>query len=147
VHEANNKGKNKVRKGVRMIEIGRLCVKLAGREAGKKCVIVEVIDNKFVIIDGDVRRKKCNIKHLEPLDQTIKITKGTPHDTVIKEMGLKEKKKKAKEKPKSEKPAKQRKTKNAAEPVKPERKEKKEKKPKKEKAKKEKNIENKEQKQ
>ena len=29
------------------IEVGRVCVKIAGREAGEKCVIVEVIDDKI----------------------------------------------------------------------------------------------------
>ncbi|MDD1775029.1 MAG: 50S ribosomal protein L14e, partial [Methanobacterium sp.] len=29
------------------IEVGRICIKLAGREAGEKCVIIEVIDDKF----------------------------------------------------------------------------------------------------
>ena len=35
-----------------MFEIGRLCVKIAGRDAGNKCVIVDVIDKNFVMIDG-----------------------------------------------------------------------------------------------
>ncbi len=34
------------------IEVGRICVKLTGREAGKKCVIVDVIDKSFVLITG-----------------------------------------------------------------------------------------------
>lgn len=96
-----------------MFEIGRLCVKLAGREAGKKCVIVDVMDDKFVVIDGDVRRKKCNIKHLEPLGQTLGITKGAAHEAVVKEfkslgIELTEKKQKA---AKAAKPVKQRKSK------------------------------------
>ena len=28
------------------IEVGRICIKLRGREAGKKCVIVDIIDDK-----------------------------------------------------------------------------------------------------
>ena len=56
------------------IEVGRICVKIAGREAGEKCVIVEVIDDKFVEVVGtSMKNRKCNIKHLEPLDQTIEI--------------------------------------------------------------------------
>ncbi|WP_424355361.1 50S ribosomal protein L14e [Methanobacterium sp. MBAC-LM] len=56
------------------IEVGRVCVKIAGREAGEKCVIVEVIDDKFVEIVGlNIKNKRCNIKHLEPVDQTIEI--------------------------------------------------------------------------
>jgi len=56
------------------IEVGRICVKIAGREAGEKCVIVEVIDDKFVEVVGTtMKNRKCNIKHLEPLDQIIEI--------------------------------------------------------------------------
>jgi len=59
-----------------MYEVGRLCVKLAGRDAGLKCVIVEILDNNFVMIDGQTRRRKCNVKHLEPLKEVVKIEKG-----------------------------------------------------------------------
>ena len=56
------------------IEVGRICVKIAGREAGEKCVIVEVIDDKFVEVVGtSMKNRKCNIKHLEPVDQTMEI--------------------------------------------------------------------------
>ncbi len=56
------------------IEVGRICVKLAGREAGEKCVIIEVIDDKFVEVVGNtVKNRRCNIKHLEPLDETIEV--------------------------------------------------------------------------
>jgi len=56
------------------IEVGRVCVKISGREAGEKCVIVEVIDDKFVEVVGtNNKNRRCNIKHLEPVDQTIEI--------------------------------------------------------------------------
>ena len=67
------------------MEIGRLCVKLAGRDAGKKCVIVDVLKDNFVMIDGATRRRKCNILHLEPLAQMIQIKKGASHADVAKE--------------------------------------------------------------
>lgn len=79
-----------------MIEIGRLCVKTAGRDAGKSCIIIEVIDNTFVMVDGLTRRKKVNIKHLEPLKETVKINKNASHEEVLAELeklGIKEKKK------------------------------------------------------
>jgi len=61
------------------IEVGRICVKTAGREAGEKCVIIEVIDDKFVeVIGTSVKNRKCNIKHLEPLEQTIEIKSEDP---------------------------------------------------------------------
>src|SRR2546426_8305819 len=34
------------------IEVGRVCVKTLGREAGLKCVIVDVIDKNFVLVTG-----------------------------------------------------------------------------------------------
>ena len=74
-----------------MIDVGRLCVKIAGRDAGKKCVVVEVLDNKFVLIDGETRRRKCNIVHLEPLEQTVSIEKNASHDVVVgvfKKLGI-----------------------------------------------------------
>ncbi len=56
-----------------IFEVGRLCVKLAGRDAGRTCVVVEETTPGFVVVDGDVRRKRVNIKHLEPLEQTIEL--------------------------------------------------------------------------
>ena|SRR3989344_4991836 len=95
-----------------MLEVGRVCVKIAGREAGRKCVIVEVIDHNFVIVDGQVKRRKCNITHLEPLSQVLKLKKGASHEEVLKELqSLGVKSTETKPKGKKEKPAKQRKIK------------------------------------
>jgi len=65
-----------------MIEIGRLAVKFAGRDAGKRCVIVDIIDKNYVLIDGETRRRKCNICHLEPLKEAVGIKKGASHNSV-----------------------------------------------------------------
>ena len=94
-----------------MIEIGRLCVKIAGRDAGKKCVIVDILDGKYVLIDGETRRRKCNVLHLEPLNQTVKIEKNASHEDVtkaLKELGIEALQ--TKPKPKTQKPLKKRKT-------------------------------------
>ena len=57
------------------IEVGRVCVKTAGREAGSKCAIIEIIDDNFVeVVGADVKNRRCNIDHLEPLDETIEVT-------------------------------------------------------------------------
>jgi large subunit ribosomal protein L14e len=71
-------------------EPGRLCLKVAGRDAGRRCVIVERINEQMVLVDGDVRRKKVNVKHLEVLPQTVKIGKGTSAEVkkAFTEMGL-----------------------------------------------------------
>ncbi|MBC8500472.1 MAG: 50S ribosomal protein L14e [DPANN group archaeon] len=66
-----------------LFEVGRLCIKTAGRDAGLKGVVVDVLDNKFVLIDGQTRRRKCNIKHLEPLKETIKLKKKASHKEVV----------------------------------------------------------------
>ncbi len=66
-----------------MIEVGRVCVKIAGRDAGLKCVVVDVLGKNTVLIDGQTRRRKCNMAHLEPLQQTLKIDKGASHEKVV----------------------------------------------------------------
>lgn len=72
-----------------MIEIGRVCVKNAGRDAGGYCVVVDIIDENFVEITGPkkisgVRRKKCNIKHLVLTPHKIKIKKKASDEEVEK---------------------------------------------------------------
>ncbi|MDH5780930.1 MAG: 50S ribosomal protein L14e, partial [Candidatus Bathyarchaeota archaeon] len=34
------------------VEVGRICVKIAGGEAGRRCVIVDVIDKNFMLVTG-----------------------------------------------------------------------------------------------
>ncbi|MFH0870806.1 MAG: 50S ribosomal protein L14e [archaeon] len=119
-----------------MFEIGRVCVKLAGRDAGMKCIVIDVVDHSFVVVDGQTRRRKCNIKHLEPLSQVLQISKNAPAAEVVramKELGIEmpEKKSKARKESKKERPKSSRTKK--AKPVK-EAKLAKEKKPKAEKA-------------
>ncbi|MGC8999147.1 MAG: 50S ribosomal protein L14e [Candidatus Bathyarchaeia archaeon] len=70
------------------IEVGRICVKICGREAGKKCVIVDIIDKSFVLITGPksvtgVKRRRANINHLEPLAEKIDIKRGASDEEVI----------------------------------------------------------------
>ncbi|MBI2101562.1 50S ribosomal protein L14e [Candidatus Woesearchaeota archaeon] len=92
-----------------MIEIGRVVVKVAGRDAGKKGVIIDILDDKFVLVDGETRRRKANILHIEPLNQVIKIEKNASHEAVAKaleELGIKARQ----TKPKTQKPKAKRKT-------------------------------------
>ncbi|MCP3681160.1 MAG: 50S ribosomal protein L14e [bacterium] len=98
-----------------MIKIGLVCVKLAGREAGKKCVIVEIIDDSFVTIDGQVKRKRCNIRHLEPLKDVVKIKdKASTADVAaeLKKLGIEVTT--SKTKPKTDRPKKVRRVKEKA---------------------------------
>jgi len=95
-----------------MIEVGRVVLKIAGRDANKKGVIIEILDDNYVMIDGQVRRRKCNILHLEPLNKLLKVKDKATHDEVVKLLkaeGIVVEEKKAKDKPKTEKPMKQRK--------------------------------------
>ena len=74
------------------IEVGRICVKLNGRETGQKCVIVDLIDKNFVLVTGPkkvsgVRRRRTNVKHLEPTEDSIDIKKGATDDDVAKAIG------------------------------------------------------------
>jgi large subunit ribosomal protein L14e len=70
-----------------VIEVGRICVKLCGREAGGKCVIVDVVDKSFVVITGPkgvsgIRRRRANTNHIEPLQEKIDINRGASDEEV-----------------------------------------------------------------
>ena len=71
------------------VEIGRICVKTYGREAGRKCVIVDIIDENFVVVTGPkkltgVRRRRVNVGHIEPVDAKVNIEKGASDEEVEK---------------------------------------------------------------
>ncbi|MBU3896752.1 MAG: 50S ribosomal protein L14e [Nanoarchaeota archaeon] len=64
-----------------ILEKGRICLKVAGREAGKYCVVVAPIDESFVMITGPksvtrVKRRKCNIVQLEPISEKFDLKSG-----------------------------------------------------------------------
>jgi len=69
------------------IEVGRICMKTTGREKGKRCVIVDLIDKNFVLITGPksltgVKRRRTNIGHINPTDRRIKIKRGATEEEV-----------------------------------------------------------------
>lgn len=73
------------------IEVGRICIKLTGREAGRKCVIVDIIDKAFVVITGPktltgIKRRRANINHIEPLQDKIAIKRGASDEEVMEEL-------------------------------------------------------------
>ncbi len=81
------------------MEIGQICVKIAGRDAGLRCVILDFLDKNRVLIDGETRRRKCNLAHLEILPQKLKLEKNASREEVkkaFKELGVELKDKKAK---------------------------------------------------
>jgi large subunit ribosomal protein L14e len=69
------------------MEVGRICVKIVGREAGKRCVIVDVVDKNFVLVTGPknvsgVKRRRANINHLEPTGEKIDIKRGATDEEI-----------------------------------------------------------------
>ena len=54
-----------------------------GREAGYYCVVCDVIDKNYVLIDGlKVRRRRVNYNHIVPTQEMISIKKGADHAAV-----------------------------------------------------------------
>ena len=66
------------------MEIGRVCRKIAGRDGGSIAVVIDNIDDNYVMVDGYVRRKRCNVKHLDPTELVIKISKNASTDEIRK---------------------------------------------------------------
>ena len=63
------------------MEVGRICVKLAGRESGRRCIIVDIVDKNFVLITGPrkvsgVKRRRVNASHLEPTREKADVKRG-----------------------------------------------------------------------
>ena len=70
------------------MDVGRVCIKLTGRESGKKCVIVDIIDRNYVLISGPeeltgLRRRRAKMRHLQPLDEKLEITRGASDEEIM----------------------------------------------------------------
>ncbi len=82
-----------------ILEAGRICLKIAGREAGSYCVVLQPQDSKFVLVSGPkaitrVRRRKCSIFHLEPINEKLNISESADDsalENAWRESGLVEK--------------------------------------------------------
>ncbi len=71
-----------------MIEVGRVCVKTVGREAGRKCVVVDLIDDNFVVVTGPmlltgVKRRRVSVKHLKPTEFKVGIRRDSADEAVM----------------------------------------------------------------
>ncbi|MCW4006020.1 MAG: 50S ribosomal protein L14e [Candidatus Bathyarchaeota archaeon] len=69
------------------VEVGRICAKSLGREAGKKCVIVDVMDKSFVVVTGPkkvtgVKRRRVNVNHITIFEDKVDIKKGASDEDV-----------------------------------------------------------------
>ena len=68
-------------------------MKTQGREAGKRCVIVDIIDRNYVLITGPeevtgIRRRRANMSHLEPLDIIIDIERNATDEEIADALKL-----------------------------------------------------------
>ena len=106
-----------------ILDVGRVCMKIAGREAGKYCIIIGR-DKEFVLVSGPksitrIKRRKCNITHLEPTEHLFQLSSTEDGDLeaqwkksgLIEKLEIKIPQRRKTEKTKSEKPVKQRKVK------------------------------------
>ena len=71
------------------IDIGRICIKLTGREAGKKCIIVDIVDRNFILITGPkqlngVKRRRVNVSHIEPTERKLNIQRSETDEELMK---------------------------------------------------------------
>jgi len=74
---------------VSAMEVGRVCVKLKGREEGRRCVVVDIVDRNYVLVTGPedvtgVRRRRVNMDHLKPLDERVEIGRNASDEEVKK---------------------------------------------------------------
>ena len=69
-------------------EVGRICVKISGREAGRKCIILDIIDKNFVLITGPpsvtgIRRRRVNLNHIEPTTIKIDLNRRATDEEIV----------------------------------------------------------------
>ena len=71
-----------------MIEVGSVCLKTVGREAGSYCVVLKKVNQSFVSVTGPnlltgVKRRRCNTNHLQPTDYRLEIKEDANDEEVI----------------------------------------------------------------
>ncbi len=74
-----------------MIEVGRVCLKNTGREAGKYCVVLKKVNESFVSVTGPrlltgIKRRRCNVDHLNSTDYKVEIKEDSTDEEVIAAM-------------------------------------------------------------
>ena len=72
-----------------MIDVGSICIKRVGREKGKYAVVAKKIDKNFVLVTGPkdltgVKRRRCNILHLEETGYKLDIQSDANDEEVFK---------------------------------------------------------------
>jgi len=71
-----------------MLKKNRLAVKVAGRDHGV-CVVLESKKGKLLVLGPSVRRRWVNPVHLEPLPETLDVSKLS-EDEIVEELKKKE---------------------------------------------------------
>lgn len=85
------------------LTVGRIAMKIAGREAGKYCTVLTNPKENFVQVTGPkvltgVKRRRCNVDHLEPTQYKVdvkkegsdkEVMKALEKEGLIKKLGLK----------------------------------------------------------
>jgi len=76
-----------------VLEVGRVCMKISGREAGMYCVVIKSAgkskeEKSFVVVTGPklltgVKRRKCNIEHLKATEHKAEISENATDEDVI----------------------------------------------------------------
>jgi large subunit ribosomal protein L14e len=68
------------------LALGSVCIKTAGRKTGEKVVVLELDKEKHLatVIGENVKKKKCNLRHLFPTGKTVKLGKGVSQKQVEK---------------------------------------------------------------
>ena len=69
--------------------VGIVGTKTRGREVGKKCVIIDIINKNFVLITGPkalsgVKRRRVNMKHIQLTDDFLKISRSASDQEIMK---------------------------------------------------------------
>lgn len=65
------------------MKVGDVCVKVAGRDAGRVCVVIDILEDNRVLVDGETRRRKVNPAHLVLIGKQARVEKGASHEKVL----------------------------------------------------------------
>ena len=67
------------------MEVGQVCIKTKGREAGRRVVVLSEAKKGRVLVDGPkAHRKEVNVLHLFPLKGKVSVKKEASHEEVLK---------------------------------------------------------------
>jgi large subunit ribosomal protein L14e len=76
-----------------VLELGRVCMKLAGREAGKYCVVVKAAgkskdEKSYVTVTGPrlltgIKRRRSNIDHLKATEYKLEVKENATDEEVV----------------------------------------------------------------